>query len=106
MRSECPEFGVRRLPVDLEPRQVHRVSLARVLIDLNDSEGGESVVADVVAEDGLVDSPGRRASWLADGAEGLLRVEVAVAGVQCLPIDEVIGAFKAPARHHRAFLQG
>ena len=48
------------------------MSLPRILIDLNDSEGRVAVVAELTPELDWVHAPGRRAARLADRTEGLL----------------------------------
>ena len=107
LSSKRPLFWVGGLAVDLETCQVHRVSLTCVLVDLDDSEGREAVVTQLIAVLSWVDSPGRNATRSADRRESRLVVQVTLALVKGRPADQIVGAFEAPARHDGCtFLHG
>ena len=77
--------------------------LSRVLVDLDHSEGREAIKAHS-SELVLVDAPSCRATWLANCGKSLMRVQVAVSGIKCNPIDQIVGSFKSPACHDEALL--
>jgi len=78
--------------------------LASVLVNLHHSKGREALGTFLVLAYTCINAPSGGAAGLANGAEGLLRMKVAVSGVQGDPVDEVIWGLKPPARHDEALL--
>ena len=64
--------------------------LASVLVSLNHSKGRESLETCPMLEDTGIDAPSCGTTGFANCTKSLLRVQVAVSGVEGDPVDEVI----------------
>ena len=89
MPSELPCFWIARLSINFKVRQAHVVSATAVHIDLDNTEGGKPSVTNLIV-DGEVDTPGGCGSFPAHLVAGLLIVDIVIASVEQLPVDQVV----------------
>lgn len=68
---------------------------ATVDVDLDNAEGGESLVADAAVQT-QVDAPGACSSLFAHVLSRVLIVQIVVPRIQKLPINQIVAALEAP----------
>jgi len=77
------------------------VSASTVHADLHDTECLVTLIADTFVEF-KVDTPSADSSFAAEMFARVLLIIVMVAGVEELPIDQVVAALETPRQHHVA----